>query len=106
MAQVVGFFDDHVSYTEGPFVVGLSALGGSPRTEVQRPGSGTPVIPHSSVMAYVAKLKEEQVLRSCSERVDYLNQLVREGKIVLDGEVWVLPEMPETPKVRPDFSLA
>jgi len=90
MAQVVGFFDNNVEYKEGPFVVCLSAMGSYPRVEAEKKGSHCPVIPDLSVLEYADGLRKQPEFKSCEARVDHLNQLVREGKIVLRGDVWVL----------------
>lgn len=92
MAQVVNYYENGVVYTEGPFV--CTNLGTTYRVEVQcvKPQHpGCPVLPDSSIYNL---LDDEGFntghmnLKGCTKIVDFLNNLVREGKIVLSSDGW------------------
>lgn len=96
MAKIVGFFQDHIAYSEGPFVL-CSIMGGSHyRLEAEMKGHHTSVFPEDSI--YCLAFHEVLYIpangtRAYSEPVvDWLNEQVRKGRIVLDGLVWVCPE--------------
>lgn len=92
MAQLVGYFEDNVKYTEGPFVV-VSA--GGYRIEVELKEHHCPVLPDLSVYALLQRNgfnpHKENRIEEAEKKVDWLNQQVREGKIVLQGRMWVVP---------------
>lgn len=99
MAQRVGYFQDFHSpeeaaeaFKEGPFVV-VDAWGY--RIEVEKPGYHCPVFPHPSISV----LREKELgwppgkttdLAFAESVCDGLNQMVKDGRIVLDteGKFW------------------
>lgn len=95
MAQVVAYFEDNVVFEEGPFVI-CNPLGNGWRIEVELKGHHCPVLPDLSIYKIREKLgwgpgKTED--RELAERVcNALNQMVRDGKILLRGRIWVYPE--------------
>lgn len=95
MAKRVGYFQDFntpeeaaEAFSEGPFVM-VNANGW--RVEVELPGHICPVLPDPSVYELRKRLgwpagktyDEDKAARV----VDQLNQMVRDGKIILD-KVW------------------
>ena len=90
MAQIVGYFEDDVIFTEGPFV--LVDIWGW-RIEVELKGHNCPVLPHISIYKIREQLdwdlgkteNTELATRVC----DQLNQMVRDGEIVLKGNIWM-----------------
>ena len=96
MAQEVGYFENHIEYEEGPFVM-VDAHGW--RVEVELKGHHCPCLPGTSIYALrkalgfpVGKGQQERI----AGQVDKLNQLVCEGYVVLENNAWVwngkLPE--------------
>lgn len=91
MAQVVGYYDNDVQYTEGPFVI-CNALGNGWRIEAELKGHHCPVLPDASIytaakkFGFVGKTDDKQHAAYVCDR---LNQMVREGKISLYRNVWV-----------------
>jgi len=96
MAQIVGYWDNHVIYTEGPFVA-VNANGW--RIEVaQNPidQPSTPIIPHLSIYRLLETEKGNKPgkLSNFSEiapYVDWLNLQVEHGRIVFD-DCWICAE--------------
>lgn len=91
MAQKVGYFENNVTFKEGPFV--LVDAGGW-RIEVKLRGHHCPVLPHSSI--YPIKERLGWPLGKINDTVratlvcDKLNEMVRAGKIVeQDNGLWV-----------------
>jgi hypothetical protein len=94
MAQRVGYFQDNVEYTEGPFVHCDFVCNGYGRIECEMKDHHCPVLPDSSIYDllkfekdYVGGERDRTI-----ELVDWLNEQVSLGRIVLDGRVWVCPE--------------
>ena len=93
MAQVVGYFEDNVTYEEGPFVIS-NPLSNGWRIEVEVKGSKTqtPALPDLSIYELKKKLGLEGKTfdKALIERIcDDLNQMVRDGKIVQRCGLWV-----------------
>lgn len=91
MAQRVGYFDNDVTYTEGPFVI-VPANGW--RIEVDH-GGRCPVLPHTSIYRRLrrngmdfGKTSEDVQASVC----DWLNELVRQGKLVKTDHGWISPD--------------
>ena len=89
MAQEVGYFENFPVFEEGPFVI-VNANGY--RIEVERKNHKCPVLPHNSVsdilwgeLGYKGKTGREHAAELC----DKLNQMVKDGRIVLRGDWWV-----------------
>lgn len=90
MAQRVGYFENNVIYTEGPFVM-TEALYPDYRIEVEIKGHMCPAFPDLSIYELLEmegidwhKGKAEKI----APVVDWLNQKVREGIITLQGNIW------------------
>lgn len=89
MAQIVGYFENNVTFTEGPFV--LVYINGW-RIEAEHLMADCPVLPDSSIyeikngLGWTAGKTEDKALaiKVCDE----LNKMVVRGEIVLDGKVW------------------
>jgi hypothetical protein len=93
MAQVVGFFEDNVTYKEGPFVISNPLFNGW-RIEVEFKGSKTqtPGLPNTSIYELEKKLGLDGKTfdKALIERIcDELNQMVRDGKIAVRHNLWV-----------------
>jgi len=94
MAQVVDYRKDHVTYTEGPFVI-CNALGNGWRIEVELKEYKCPVLPDASIykmvtmrFGYAGKWhKREDAEKVC----DWLNRMVESKAIVLDRDGWWVP---------------
>jgi hypothetical protein len=93
MAQVVGYWENNVIYTEGPFVI-TKPLGNGWRIEVELKGHHCPVLPDLSI----CRLQETFGLRgkvADKDRIafvcDQLNSMVAKTQIVLRGNCWVYP---------------
>ena len=92
MAQVIGFSEDNVTFTEGPFVIS-NPLGNGWRIEVELKEHPCPVLPENSIYDFiqrhgfsVGKFREQ----SQAEVVcDWLNGQVREHNIRLNGRAWI-----------------
>lgn len=90
MAQVVGFFEDNVVFAEGPFVISNPCASGW-RIEAELKGHHCPVLPDPTIYKLKASLgmHNKTLDRDLAVRVcDALNQLVRDGEIVLEGRMW------------------
>lgn len=96
MAQRVGYFENHVDYTEGPFVM-VDINGWRIEAQNDHAPNGAPTLPHPSIYHYLeqnglqahkvrpTKEGEEQIAHS----VNWLNDEVDAGNIVkIDGR-WV-----------------
>ena len=90
MAQIVGYFENNVIFTEGPFVL-VDACGW--RIEVELVGHKCSVLPHISIYKIREQLgwglgkteNMELAIRVC----DQLNQMVRDGEIILKDNIWM-----------------
>jgi hypothetical protein len=89
MAQVVGYFDDNVTFTEGPFVI-VPIYGW--RIEVEMKGHHCPVHVDTDVWLHVSKnlgYKCNKYDRlTATEICDWLNNEVKEGRITLQDKKW------------------
>jgi hypothetical protein len=92
MAQVVGYFEDHVVYQEGPFVIS-NPLGNGWRIEVEMKEHRCPVLPDLSIYRLMEQLSlkgktndQAEAARIC----DQLNRRVLAGRIVLLGKSWIV----------------
>lgn len=90
MAQEVGYFEDNIVYTEGPFVV--TCVGScSYRVEAEKKGGICTILPHISVNFH---MKNRGTMLTCTTRenahaqADYLNDLVSAGTIVNVDSEW------------------
>jgi hypothetical protein len=91
MAQVVGYFQDNVAFTEGPFVI---VYAGGWRIEVEQKKINHPIMTSLSIDRHIKRLgiphgktKDMDLARSVC---DGLNAMVRAGEIVLtDWGSWV-----------------
>lgn len=90
MAQVVGYFQNDVTFTEGPFVI-VERNGW--RIEAEQKGCNCPILPDSSIYEIAERkfgLCGKTTYKSLAEKVcDALNQMVRDKKIVLRDGCWV-----------------
>lgn len=96
MAQFVRYFEDNVTYTEGPFVaVDINGY----RIEVELKGWKCPVLPDSSIYSFMRRYKildgKTENKGRITKAVDWLNNRVKEGKIVLHKDGWweAVPEL-------------
>lgn len=93
MAQVVGYFEDNVVFTEGPFVI-CNPWGNGWRIEVEMKGHECPVLPDMSIYPTIERLGlkgKTHDMKQAELVCDLLNQMVRGKRIVLIGATWVLP---------------
>ena len=93
MAQVVGYYQDHVRYRQGPFVI-CNAQGNGWRIECEQKNSICPVLPHPSVSNLISKrfkLEGKSRDRAFVARIcDELNDMVERKEICLmDMRTWV-----------------
>jgi hypothetical protein len=92
MAQEVGYFEDDVEYTEGPFVI-VNPMGNGWRIEVELVGHRCPVLTDSSIHELrlkngwpTGKLNSKA---QAAELCDWLNSKVRDGIIEQVRNGWV-----------------
>lgn len=89
MAQIVGYMEDNVEYSEGPFV--LVHIGGW-RIEAELKGHNCPVLPDPDIYKYLevrGRLAHKwHIKEEIAASVDFLNEEVRKGNIILKGRVW------------------
>lgn len=100
MAQEVGYYDNDVTFTEGPFVICRMGPPGGPitgwRIEAEMKGNLCPVIPDYSIyqVERMLGMTSGTTDRNLAVKVcDELNQMVRNGQIILDpkyGKSWIL----------------
>lgn len=92
MAQVVGYFEDNVVFTEGPFVI-VNPLDNGWRIEVDRPGSVCPVLPDGSIYDLIKRVFDFEGKTTDKAQIEvicnYLNELVKLGRIVPRGGSWI-----------------
>ena len=93
MAQAVGYYDNDVTYTDGPFVL-VNAMGNGWRIEVELKRHTCPVLPDASIYRLLRSYKlQDHKSRDKTEierSVDWLNNKVKDGSITeIDG--WWLP---------------
>lgn len=94
MAQIVGYFQDDVIYTEGPFVL-VEANGWRIETELE--GHRYPVLPDPSIYELRYNLgwgpgkthDFDLAVNVC----DTLNQMTKDGRLIKKGRWWVTPEV-------------
>jgi len=92
MAQEVGYYEDNVVYTEGPFVI-CNPLGNGWRIEAELKGCPCPVYPDMSIDALVKRVfgysgkwpTKEQATEVC----DWLNSKVWVNEIILKDSNWI-----------------
>lgn len=92
MAQVVGYYQDHVRYKQGPFVI-CNAQGNGWRIECEQKNSTCPMLPHTSVVNLIRirfKLEGKSRDRDFVARIcDQLNEMVTKKEInLLNSRVW------------------
>lgn len=93
MAQQVGYYENNVEFTEGPFVI---VNAGGWRIEVELKEHHCPVLPDSSIYRLCGDrlghpLTKLHFYESAVELCDWLNQEVERGTIVLNGRGWICP---------------
>jgi len=94
MAQEVGYYEDNVKFTEGPFVIVQLTLGsGDWRIEAEVIGNKCPALPDTSIYHHMMKEwnfcgrgTKQECIRVC----DLLNQMFRDGQIVEKNHWWVI----------------
>lgn len=92
MAQAVGYWDDGVAFTEGPFVI-VNANGW--RIEVEVLGSRCPCMPDGSVYRMLEQERgrwQKTDRKTAADDCDWLNEQVRQGRIVRDGAIMIAKE--------------
>jgi hypothetical protein len=94
MAQRVGYFQDDVTFTEGPFVM-VNANGWRIEVHNGEDHGCNCVMPALSIYALRKHLGYPEGKFVCADEaatlVDRLNRMVRDGKIVKMGSQWVWP---------------
>ena len=94
-AQIVGYFEDNVTFTEGPFVA--VCINGW-RIEVELKGNNCPVLPDMSIYKMLKDARGKEPGKTdwleCEANVNWLNEQVKRGRIVLNGKTWVAPSYP------------
>lgn len=91
MAQTVRYYEDNVEFEEGPFVV-CHMSDDRYRIEVELKNHKCPVLPDPSVCRWLDQngLVWNTHRRTFVERYcDNLNEMVRQGQIVLEDNSWV-----------------
>jgi hypothetical protein len=95
MAQEVDYFEDGVTFTEGPFVI-CNPLGNGWRIEAEIKGSPCPGLPDASIydlLEIEGIDRGKYRYREVAEKIcNQLNTWVREGRVILDpkgGKVWI-----------------
>ncbi len=90
MAQIVGYFENDIVFKEGPFV--LCNVGGRFRIESEYKGHHCSTLLHPSIYTLLESERNYKpgcrVLRECEPDVNWLNEQVHIGRIVLDGNMW------------------
>lgn len=88
MAQKVGYWQDDVDYSDGPFVI--CSFFGKSRIEVECKGSRCPIVINSSIRALL--LENGRTTEASNENVDWLNDQVVDDVIILsDHGCWIWP---------------
>jgi hypothetical protein len=89
MAQVVGYHEDNVQFTEGPFVATKIPEGWF-RVEVEHKNANCPVLPDSSIYDFLklTGLQTRGSLEEVSKTVDFLNESVGKQAITCQDSVW------------------
>jgi len=83
MAQYVDYWSDNVQYVEGPFVLCGGPIGGSNlRIECASPHRPHPVVVHMSIYELL-EAERQGWRKNKPAAVDWLNELVRTGRITL-----------------------
>lgn len=93
MAQVVGYYQDHVRYRQGPFVM-CDPRGNGWRIECEQKNCVCPVLPHSSVADLILKrFKLDGKTRDrdlVGKICDELNEMVKKKEInLMNMKIWV-----------------
>ena len=100
MAQQVGYRENNVEYTEGPFVI---VNAGGWRIESELKGHQCPVLPGSDIIAFINK-ENGGVLKGSLEQMskvcDKLNALVDVGEILLHRNWWSFKKTVELEKAE------
>jgi hypothetical protein len=90
MAQQVEYWQDNIEYLEGPFVV---VNAGGYRIEMELKGHCCPVQTTVLIDRYLAEHKfscyKTNCLQTASDTVDWLNNKVKNGDIILVNGRWV-----------------
>jgi len=92
MAKLVGYFDDNVTFDEGPFVL-TNPLNNGYRVEVQIKESGTPVLPAVCIYEFLELNGfdpcKSRDIEKAKAKVDFLNHNVSDGVIKKsDKGIW------------------
>lgn len=91
MAQTVGYFENDVEYTEGPFV--YSTIG---RIEAELVGHFCPVLCDNSIFRMLeAERKDYGTIRTFEKLepiIDWLNQQVILDRIICKHGTWIAPQ--------------
>ena len=96
MAQVIGYHENNVVFTEGPFVI-CNPMGNGWRIEVELKRHHCPVLPDASIYPIQKQfgLDGKTWNQSLAERVcDRLNQMVQDSLIILVGDQWMCATQP------------
>lgn len=100
MAQTVGYHEDNVTFTEGPFVI---VYAGGWRLEVEVLGHHCPCMLDTSVYRMLKRERGrwgKTNLETAKADCDWLNEQVRLGRIVREGAVMVATEYREVESER------
>lgn len=90
MAQEVGYYENNITFTEGPFVI-VNPLDNGWRIEVQLVGHECPVLPDETIYPLMKKwglLGKSHDKRLVMDVCDELNSMVRCGQIKLVDRYW------------------
>lgn len=95
MAQEVGWFENNVTFLEGPFVIS-DPMGNGWRIESELEGYHCPVLPDTTIfqlMENEAGWIGKTIHRERAECVcDWLNLCVKRGQIIKQGKAWICPK--------------
>lgn len=94
MVQVVGYFENNVTFTEGPFVA-VQVNGW--RIECEIRGGLCPALPDITIHRMLEKEKGKvpgklTTLERLAPYIEWLNEQVKAGRIVPSGINWIAPE--------------
>lgn len=102
MAQHVGYWDNHVVFKEGPFVL-TNPMDNGYRVEVENKRNNPPSCPTLPMPSVYKALKasgfdphKTSNKQAAEAKVDWLNKQTKTGKCILGKEgVWQFPEFDE-----------
>ena len=89
MAQEIKYWQNDIAYEEGPFVT-VCVRNGVYRVECEVKGHFCPALPDTTIyrLLEMSKYSPNGKREDVNKSVDFLNNCVQSGRIILDSGMW------------------